>query len=357
MPGVKFFPKPVDPLAHLRYESYKAKLGFGLGNRNPVNDLKQSSWTTFGFEFDKDESPRKFIAKALDIVEQVYLDDLGSEVGDCFLLLEEIRDTVDLLDDGTLNFIVSWPQTRECFLDLAYAIENSMPLYPRLENLQEFIDQALTAKQTGIFIPGTEVFVNHDDTQPTPEVLYDLGEAVKMLDDTGYPIRATAFLNLSNFLSDDYYAIAWRGGSLLTEMEYPVANDLIINPKKTLAQYIAHEETHHRWDVAFPDGVTLDPELVFDGGSYLAANDSLDEVIGEILANSLDTNIALRLRGQNDLIDSGLILERSEEIDRVIFELSKPKFKGAISPEGLRIIDAANEYNRTNKALLFRKPR
>ncbi len=337
-----------DCFAHLRFGNYKSET---VLMPKPQEYLQFAHWDNMDFALNSScsvgKNTLKLTNKILDVVNQSYIDEPDGEEGNCSELIDDINDFLLTLDEESLIFLIKWPYFRENISDLGYAVNNGVPLYPILENTEKIICEAMVAKKNGLFISGTEMFVNSNNAgQINQEQLKDLIEAVKMLDGLGFGISSTSYLNLKSFEDDSSYAVAWRGLNL-TDINSFLENDLICNKRVSLAQYLGHEDSHHVWDELIPDGVILDPELKFDRGSYLTVDDNPNEILGEVLANALDINLALNLKGKNDL-NRYRLDENCIEIDRLILELRQPQYKGNMTEQGLYIMDQAESLNRRN---------
>lgn len=338
-------------VAHLRFGKYNSKSDLMPDPEKIIADLQFSYWYGMDFVLDPflsiSENAFGFINKALDIAKQSYIDEPGGEEGNCAELVDNIKDSLLFFNEESLDFLIKWPHLRNALSNLGYAVDNGVPLYPILQEIETVISEAMLAKRNGIFIPETGMFVNLNKTGQINSRQFDtLKTASRMLDDLGYGISSTGFLNLEIQRNEDSYAIAWRTLGL-TDLNLPIENDLVSDDIVSFAQYLGHENSHHVWDELFPDGVMIDPELIFDSETNLVVNDNPNEVLGEVLANSLDMSLALSLRGNRDLNRSRLE-ENCTEIDRLISGLKQPQYIRNMTNEGLYILDQSEAFNRRN---------
>lgn len=345
--------------AHLRFGRYKAKPESMPDPIKIVTNLKNLNWYGMDFVFNPSLSSSKnafiFINKALDIARQSYVDEPGGEEGNCAELTDDIKSSLLFFDEESLDFLIKWPHFRDELTNLGYAIENGVPLYPILENIETVMCEAMLAKKNGVFIPGTGMFVNSNKTgQINQEQFNHLNIATRMLDDLGFGVSGTSYLNLERFEDDTSYAIAWRTLQL-TDLDTLLDHDLVSNDVVSLAQYLVHEDSHHVWDALVLDGVMVDPELVCDD-TYLAVNDNPNEVLGEVFANALDMNCAIKLRGNRDLNRSRLEMN-CVEIDRLVIGFKQSRFIRNMTEQGLHILDQAETLNRKNWFSVINKPR
>lgn len=346
-------------VAHLRFSVYKSKSESTLNPEKIITSLKTSSWYGMDFVYNPllntSENAFRFINKALDIARQSYVDEPGGEQGNCTEFIDDIKDSLLFFDESSLDFLIKWPYFRDELSNLGYAVDNGVPLYPILENIEKVMCDAMTAKRTGVYIPGTGTFVNLNKiNQITQKQLNNLIDASNMLEDLGFRLSATSYLNLESF-EDNSYARAWRTLGA-TDINLPLENDLISDERVSLAQYLGHEDSHHIWDELVSEGVMLDPELDFEKETFFAIDTDPNEVLGEVLANSLDMSFALSLRGRRDL-NRYRLEESCHELSRVISTFKQGKYLRNMTDQGILMLEQAEERNRETMLSVRRKPR
>jgi len=347
-----------DPLLHLRHGEYQPNRKFNLMNRL----LKwERDYKLFGIDLNQ-RKPSGLLA--LDFTHKLltYANDdhtwdhsfkyipvkkLPFEKLPVEVLTDQISKKLSRMNDVDLEFVFSFPYVQDEIDNLIIFLNNSNPSFVQtLVELNRNIDKAFMAKATGLYIPGTDIFVFKEKLDEiSSEDLRILTLANKRLEDAGENLQETFFIELGSI--ENAYAISWKPYGC-TQLDWPISSYMSEFDIECGAQFLIHEEAHHRMRKHNPLGFMDDPSLEIDEvkSSYIFDNPNPNEWIEEADAHTRDIERLLEMQLKD--LDYSLIKEACFKILSITDALKAPEIIGGISEEGLIRLSRAEERNRRN---------
>jgi hypothetical protein len=260
------------------------------------------------------------------------------------VLADQISKKLLGISNSDLEFVFSFPYVQNEIYNLIISLNNNDPSFSQtLVDLNQNIDKALMAKVTGLYIPGTDIFVFKESFREVSDSEFkELDLACKRLDDIGEILQETFFIELCSI--EDAFAIAWKPYGC-TFLDWPLGGQMSEYAIPSGAQFLRHEDQHHTIRAMHKYGLMDDPNLEINAKSSLLLDCAdVDEWIEEAVAHSTDIETILKIQPKD--LDWDLIIETCLSVQAVIDALRSPKIIGGISKEGLHKLALAEDRNR-----------